>query len=41
MNGTEVKFMVDTGASLVVSEKFAQKAFILRRRARHVQNGEW
>lgn len=30
INGKEVKFMVDTGASLVsVSEKFAQKAFIL------------
>ena len=29
INGTKVKFMVDTGASLVsVSEKFAQKAFI-------------
>ena len=29
INGKEVKFMVDTGASLVsVSEKFAQKAFI-------------
>lgn len=30
INGKEVKFMVDTGASLVsVSEKFAQEAFIL------------
>lgn len=30
INGKEVKFMVDTGASLVsVSEKFAQKAFLL------------
>jgi aspartyl protease family protein len=30
INGRKVKFMVDTGASLVsVSEKFAQKAFIL------------
>jgi len=29
INGREVKFMVDTGASLVtVSERFAQKAFI-------------